>query len=36
VVRAALERLRQENVIVSRQGAGSFVRSQGRAPAARR
>ncbi|KTS38500.1 GntR family transcriptional regulator [Methylobacterium indicum] len=33
VVRAALERLRQENVIVSRQGAGSFVRSQGRAPA---
>ncbi|MGX7708748.1 FadR/GntR family transcriptional regulator [Methylobacterium sp. Gmos1] len=33
VVRAALERLRQENVIVSRQGAGSFVRGQGRAPA---
>jgi GntR family transcriptional repressor for pyruvate dehydrogenase complex len=33
VVRAALERLRRENVIVSRQGAGSFVRGQGRVPA---
>lgn len=33
VVRAALDRLRRENVIVSRQGAGSFVRGQGRPPA---
>jgi GntR family transcriptional regulator, transcriptional repressor for pyruvate dehydrogenase complex len=32
-VRAALERLRRENVIVSRQGAGSFVRPRGKAPA---
>src|SRR6476646_5803180 len=33
IVRAALERLRRENVIVSRQGAGSFVRPRGHAPA---
>lgn len=33
VVRAALERLRRENVIVSRQGAGSFVLARGKAPA---
>jgi GntR family transcriptional regulator, transcriptional repressor for pyruvate dehydrogenase complex len=33
VVRAALERLRRENLIVSRQGAGSFVRPRGSAPA---
>lgn len=33
IVRAALERLRRENLIVSRQGAGSFVRARGKAPA---
>jgi GntR family transcriptional repressor for pyruvate dehydrogenase complex len=33
VVRAALERLRRENLIVSRQGSGSFVRPRARAPA---
>ncbi|MGY2046621.1 FadR/GntR family transcriptional regulator [Methylobacterium sp. JK268] len=33
IVRSALERLRREDLIVSRQGAGSFVRGRGRAPA---
>lgn len=33
VVRAALDRLRRENAIVSRQGAGSFVKARGVAPA---
>lgn len=33
VVRSALDRLRREDVIVSRQGAGSFVKPRGPAPA---
>lgn len=33
VVRAALDRLRREGAIVSRQGAGSFVRPRGASPA---
>jgi GntR family transcriptional regulator, transcriptional repressor for pyruvate dehydrogenase complex len=33
VVRAALDRLRREGAIVSRQGAGSFVRPRGTSPA---